>query len=523
MNLALQWGYDRVVLLFRDVARFTLGNNGHGMALGSGQKDKVPIVLEVPYFQEGLAHEVGHTCFLWHAHDRGPDVFLTQRFCVEQRSYEEDTNTFMSYRYGGSQDMSGNQFPMMWIDKERYDAIANSWTSVGTVLNYPGDPLLANPIAPSSVTVQEGFRSWNLLDQSKVGNDPVVLLLNGVLYENGSVNVNDAWHILNGTADLEEGSSGNYAIVMKNETGQIVKEFHFNSSFTHYEEVNRSYVAVNTYSVPFIFRIPYNETVRIIELVNATGHVLYTRSLTAHSPVVEITYPTGGELLNGGLHNISWDIYDADGDSIVCSVAYSVNGGATWRPLAMNLNQGSFTWDTSYLESGTEYLVKVIATDGVNTGEDVSDSSFTVDADKPTVGILSPEDAYYYSNHIPLTFNLSEPTTWTGYSLDDQLNVTITGNMTLAGLTYGVHRIAIYATDVAGNTGSSGTFFFTVTIPGDVDHDHDCDIFDIVQMAGVYGVKQPDPRYNPTCDIDSDGDVDIFDLVSAAGHYGEEW
>ncbi|UCG37497.1 MAG: hypothetical protein JSV64_04300 [Candidatus Bathyarchaeota archaeon] len=62
-----------------------------------------------------------------------------------------------------------------------------------------------------------------------------------------------------------------------------------------------------------------------------------------------------------------------------------------------------------------------------------------------------------------------------------------------------------------------------VTLAGDVDGDRDVDIFDIVRMAGVYGVAKPDPDYDPIIDLDGDGDIDIFDLVRAAGNYGESW
>lgn len=62
-----------------------------------------------------------------------------------------------------------------------------------------------------------------------------------------------------------------------------------------------------------------------------------------------------------------------------------------------------------------------------------------------------------------------------------------------------------------------------VTIPGDVDGDKDVDIFDIVRIAAIYDVVEPDPAYDPNCDIDGDQDIDIFDIVAAASHYGEEW
>jgi len=64
-----------------------------------------------------------------------------------------------------------------------------------------------------------------------------------------------------------------------------------------------------------------------------------------------------------------------------------------------------------------------------------------------------------------------------------------------------------------------------VMLAGDVDKDFDVDIFDLVRMAGVYGVKKPDPKYDShsDCDLDGDGDIDIFDLVRMAGNYGKVW
>ena len=74
--------------------------------------------------------------------------------------------------------------------------------------------------------------------------------------------------------------------------------------------------------------------------------------------------------------------------------------------------------------------------------------------------------------------------------------------------------------DTADNTLTNG--WILVTIAGDIDGDLDVDIFDIVRMAGVYGVAQPDPRYDPNSDVDGDGDIDIFDIVAAAANYGKK-
>lgn len=75
--------------------------------------------------------------------------------------------------------------------------------------------------------------------------------------------------------------------------------------------------------------------------------------------------------------------------------------------------------------------------------------------------------------------------------------------------------------DTTDNTLVDGWVF--VTIPGDVDGDCDVDICDIVRMAYVYSISQPDPRCDPNCDIDGDGDIDIFDIMIATANYGKSW
>jgi hypothetical protein len=53
-----------------------------------------------------------------------------------------------------------------------------------------------------------------------------------------------------------------------------------------------------------------------------------------------------------------------------------------------------------------------------------------------------------------------------------------------------------------------------------VDGDKDVDIYDIVKIASVYGVKIGEPRYIANCDINNDGKIDIYDAVIATSRYG---
>jgi hypothetical protein len=81
------------------------------------------------------------------------------------------------------------------------------------------------------------------------------------------------------------------------------------------------------------------------------------------------------------------------------------------------------------------------------------------------VAVVSPEGKSYNVTSVPLTFVLNRKASWMGYSLDGQMNVTITENTTLNGLSNGLHNLTVYARDTFGNVGISETIHFTVTQP----------------------------------------------------------
>jgi hypothetical protein len=83
----------------------------------------------------------------------------------------------------------------------------------------------------------------------------------------------------------------------------------------------------------------------------------------------------------------------------------------------------------------------------------------------PVISVVSPEDQTYNASSVDLVFTVNKPVNWTGYSLDGQDNVTITGNTTLSGLSNGLHNVTVYARDEFENTGASETISFTVEAP----------------------------------------------------------
>jgi len=98
-----------------------------------------------------------------------------------------------------------------------------------------------------------------------------------------------------------------------------------------------------------------------------------------------------------------------------------------------------------------------------STREVIIQGTASADVDPPIIDLISPENRLYQTDIIGLNFTTDEDTPWTGYSLDGRANVTIQGNITLTGLLATAHNITVFANDTAGNMGTSGIVFFTVS------------------------------------------------------------
>jgi len=80
----------------------------------------------------------------------------------------------------------------------------------------------------------------------------------------------------------------------------------------------------------------------------------------------------------------------------------------------------------------------------------------------PVVSILSLENKVYKTNNIPLDFAVDEPASKIEYCIDGKERMVIDGNVTLIGLSNGLHSVTVYATDVDGNVGVSEAAYFEI-------------------------------------------------------------
>lgn len=96
--------------------------------------------------------------------------------------------------------------------------------------------------------------------------------------------------------------------------------------------------------------------------------------------------------------------------------------------------------------------------------------TFTIeDKTPPTITMSSPLNRTYYYRNISLFFTVDENTSWIGYSLDGQANVTFGTNLEAGTYftyvyipTCGSHNIIVYANDTSGNMGASERVYFTI-------------------------------------------------------------
>ncbi len=163
--------------------------------------------------------------------------------------------------------------------------------------------------------------------------------------------------------------------------------------------------------------------------------ILSPQNLTYHSSSVPLTFTVS--------ESTSWVGYSLDGQSNTTAT------GNTTISVADGKHRIAVYANNSFGNMGSSGIIY-----------------FSIDTISPTVTVLSPQNATYSSDYVPLTFTVSEPVSWMGYSLDSGANVTVSGNATLT-LADGAHRVVVYANDTFGNMGSSATVSFTVdtTLP----------------------------------------------------------
>ena len=198
-------------------------------------------------------------------------------------------------------------------------------------------------------------------------------------------------------------------------------------------------------------------------------------------PSVELTYPTGSEVVSGTI-NIRWSASDPDGDTLSVSVLYY---DGSWRTLTANTpNDGSYAWDTTTVQN-QNYKVKVSVSDAEYAQSDTS-GYFTVsnepvndtnetepDSELPSLTILQPRGSQ------SLTIGGTYEIKWTTVELPEGCTV---------NLVYGKSPEGFIYTIAEGEPNDGSYLWDTTTAPNDNDYGiwarAYCPSFDVNDYSG---------------------------------------
>ena len=189
------------------------------------------------------------------------------------------------------------------------------------------------------------------------------------------------------------------------------------------------------------------------------GILLTTIEVSENPPAVTVLSPKGGENITGPFI-VEWEASDPDDDVLFYTVQYAPEGDR-FQVITNLLTETSYRMDPSHLPGGTNARIRIIASDGVNSASDVS-AEFTVANKPPQADIVLPKDDWVISLGEVAYFEGVVYDLEDGKIIGDQLEwrSDIDGilgageSITTIGLSPGIHKISLTATDSDGNTGT---------------------------------------------------------------------
>ncbi len=260
---------------------------------------------------------------------------------------------------------------------------------------------------------------------------------------------------LPGTAVIPRDPNGTFSIALEDSQGNILADYPFTPKIYTDTPAGADPTAQLGEVVPWV-----DGATSIV--IKEAGQDIGVLPVTAHAPRVTITAPSGGGTLPPPAVTVRWDATDDDdADVLTYSLLYSTDNGANWRSIASGLKDQQYTVDLADLSGSDAAIFRVIATDGVNTGQDDSDAPFQAPNNAPEVGIITPASgSTYRSAHTVVLVGRAtdvEEGDLEGTSLQWSSDIDGTlgeGRSTSAALSPGVHTITLTATDAAGDATS---------------------------------------------------------------------
>ena len=258
---------------------------------------------------------------------------------------------------------------------------------------------------------------------------------------------------------------GQYKLQLIAVSGEILFERYFDPQDSHMLRQPGALATSTNHTdddLHFFYEVlPWFEETERIRLWHE-GDLLAERLVSNAAPTVDLISPQPGAVwANDGSYTISWSAQDGDDDPLWFDVAFSSDGGLSWDFIATQLTESSFEIDGKDFPGTDIAMIRVLASDGVLTSEDISDK-YSIESKLPGVMIILPQEDSVIPVGMPVILEalgydredgmLSDETMSWWSDLDGPI-----GNgaeIVTPSLSPGQHTITLQATDSDGNEAS---------------------------------------------------------------------
>ncbi len=205
-------------------------------------------------------------------------------------------------------------------------------------------------------------------------------LMTGFVREDGTLGrIETVYRLPSLAAPDPSDPSGDHCLRFSNEAGILSQHcFSFifrNPDTGHFEEQQS-----------FSFRVAFPAGATRVALLR-NGVELDLRSASVNAPVVKFVFPIGGERWMGGEdRTVVWSASDPDGDALAFDLLYSIDGD-TWLPLALNISDAQWVFNTAGIQGGAGVRFRLLATDGFHTA--VTESGAVSIEQRPSIAALA--------------------------------------------------------------------------------------------------------------------------------------
>ncbi len=274
--------------------------------------------------------------------------------------------------------------------------------------------------------------------------------------------------------------------------------------------------------------IPVQAGAAAIVVIDDTDAEIGAITLDGAAPAVTITQAAN----DGDVVSLEWSVDDPDSAQHTYWVDYSPDGGDTWQNQAMGLSDAALALDTDLLAESGNAVVRVIASDGVNSGEAIS-APFSVAGKLPEGDVIGPSGSLFRSGDLvwleAAAWDVDDGTLDDGsvtWSSSRDGNLGAGASLPVYDLSVGTHTITMTAKDSDDNAATDSitvTVFDGPIIEGEPDvlsGDVDCggavnaiDALKLLRHVAGLDVAQTEP-----CPDIGTGDGDIFGDVNCDGN-----